>query len=488
VQNRNDLEAAFAVRSALVFRRWVNRRVETFQFLDADTVRRRMSVDFQLEAFAPLQGKSAYVPLMILAKRDLRNLDVVDEEGHPLSVLTTTANARVAARGLEMILRPLWPPALAFPRQEIREIVMGSPEAAAGVARRALALGGSIAGPLAQRVQEVPQQYQEELNDWIENVKALVQELAGGFLLLVPIELVPGKRRIIKFSYDAELRRFMGADEGRASAVANTIVSSFGWVARIESFHDLPVGWSASYHAEVVPPPDAFTAQVSLSVLPGKKGAPVEITRDRHRSRPHVRAASAGRGDKGRLSVQMHARRESLVVPLFLASALLTTILAFISARHASLEPQSLAALLVVPFALAAYYARSAENGYVTRALRWLRFVALIPVAAGISALALLALGSIGWDGHRPSDATLDWLREASHAAIAATMILAVSLLAPLFGRLIQPAVNGLSDYAERSEGWTGQTYWALFLIARAAGLIAVALGVLWTLYRLLPI
>jgi len=50
-------------------RTWVTRRIETFTFLEADTVRRRMSVDFTLPPSSTLSdGDMALVPLMLLTK------------------------------------------------------------------------------------------------------------------------------------------------------------------------------------------------------------------------------------------------------------------------------------------------------------------------------------------------------------------------------------------------------------------------------------
>jgi hypothetical protein len=73
---------------------WVHRRVETITFLDDIRIRRHMSVDFTL----PTLGLAIeYVPLSLVRKGLLKDLDVVDEEGRALPVLTLGQSAEVAA-------------------------------------------------------------------------------------------------------------------------------------------------------------------------------------------------------------------------------------------------------------------------------------------------------------------------------------------------------------------------------------------------------
>lgn len=97
--------AEYAVRLAMS-RQWVNRRVETFTFIDAHTVRRRMSVDLTLRSGLK-PGKTVLVPLMLLIKRDLRNLDVRGPRDEPLPVLNTNQNGDVAVMGLAAVIRRL---------------------------------------------------------------------------------------------------------------------------------------------------------------------------------------------------------------------------------------------------------------------------------------------------------------------------------------------------------------------------------------------
>src|SRR4051794_5545538 len=67
----------YVTRLALNPRRWVLRRVESFTFIDAHTVRRRMSVDFELMTNPAVEeGQLVWIPVLMVAERDLRALDL----------------------------------------------------------------------------------------------------------------------------------------------------------------------------------------------------------------------------------------------------------------------------------------------------------------------------------------------------------------------------------------------------------------------------
>ncbi len=87
---------------------WVHRRVETVSFLDGSSVHRRMSVDFDLpgEEARPRTGPPL-VPLTLLEKRPLVNLDVRDESGAALAVLNAEENGFVAWSLLARVVQVL---------------------------------------------------------------------------------------------------------------------------------------------------------------------------------------------------------------------------------------------------------------------------------------------------------------------------------------------------------------------------------------------
>jgi hypothetical protein len=241
-----------AVRLAMA-RNWVNRRVETFSFLDAETVRCRMSIDLTLPAMSFVTaGDFVFVPLLALAKRDLRNLDVRGPDDRPLPVLTTQQNAEAVVRGIKEQLTPLLPPGTA-----------------------------------------------------------------------------------LDANHERKLREIVEARDVDGSATAY-----------LKS--DAPMGF--------------LLDRVSDELV-----------------RSHLRAVPATRGDTATLTVVLHAYRQELLFPLAFSGLLISVVLALLPAHVYTIDAQTVAALLLVPFALSAYYIRGQDNSYVTRMLRGARLLVLFP-------------------------------------------------------------------------------------------------------------
>jgi hypothetical protein len=179
--------------------RWVHRRVEAFVLLDEARLRRRVSVDFTVPNTAYYQRQSglrqAAVPLAQLRKRVLRNLDVRDERGAALPVLSQEEN-RVVAYAMLVL-----------------------------TARRALRLTGAE-NLLPQRLidllerfaspdpEESDRAYAEarELAEagwepalWSNaRMLTLTRELARHFVLYARLRVRPGQRRVIKCVLDSD--------------------------------------------------------------------------------------------------------------------------------------------------------------------------------------------------------------------------------------------------------------------------------------------
>lgn len=473
--NEDEL-AKYAVRLALTFSNWVHRRTETFQFVDANTVRRRMSVDFTLPPSEQLaEGDIVYVPLMILEKEDLRHLDVVDEAGNSLQVLTTQQNGTIAERGLHFLLLSSWPKDQDLPIDVIAKITTGDRCEAKKDAAATLANDGAITVGLAGFDQR-------------DQVRALINDLAEGFLFLVPLQYRPGSRRLVKFSYDAALGHRSGQGFARQAYRRMTrLASSLGLMARLEEFSDLAIGWAESYHAEAVPAPGTYSAEATLEV---ERSAGIERSRDRHRSRPHLRAAGKSRGDSGQLALLFQARRDGLILPLLVSAAVIAGALAFVPKRSGHIDGQTLGALLLAPFALAAFYARSSENSYVTNALRGVRLVATVPVAAGVLVLSMLGLGYLGSTQASDSDTALSIARWSAHVALWSTVALFLALINPKLGSWTRPGMRWVQDRSQDKDWSNFSRIGATVSIAVAGivGLAAIAGVVLYGLYAVLPI
>jgi hypothetical protein len=424
--------ARYAVGLAMT-REWVNRRNETFTFIDANTVRRQMSVDFTLLHDSSLSpGDMVLVPIMLLEKKDLRNLDVRDEAGSALPVLTTQQNGATARVGLREMLQAKDGDSVDAALKDIVLSDWGNP-----VASNHLVTGSPI-----RRASSCLKPKRRN------RLETLLRELDKAFMLLVAFEYWPGQRHVCKLSYDAAIKPQrskppgppLGGARFRSAYVRfNRIGSSLGLFGRLEHFTDLAVGLGTSYHAEVVPAPDTYVAEAALWVQRAGTAIPEEPVQDDHAFRPHLRATPSSRSDTGRLSLTVHARREELIVPLCFSSFVISAVLAYVPQHANTLEGQTLAALLLLPFALSAFYVRSAENSYASRMLVGVRALAALPVAAGALVIGLVAAGRLPPEpGHSAGADELDIARVAFLIAAVPTAVLIAVLFVPLGGRLLR--------------------------------------------------
>jgi hypothetical protein len=304
-------------------------------------------------------------------------------------------------------------------------------------------------------------------------------------LLLVPLEYRAGERVIAKVSYDVALRRQNGSSSsGYLRFFVNRAVSSVGLVGRAEVFDNLAVGLCESYHAEVVPPRDVYVAEPALAVL--REGATVEDEPelDNHKFRPHVHVVPEARGDTGTLSLIFHAYRQELLLPLAFSGVLISATLGLMPARVYSLDGQTLAALLLVPFALSAYYIRGQENSYATHMLIGVRMLVLLPLAAALTALSLVALGSVPpAKGHPVGQGTFDLLQVAFLFAALPTALLIVSLISPGVGTVLRPKIRAAAgkDRETERKGETPRKGWRLVGgVAILLAIGAIVYGCYW--------
>ncbi len=474
----SEERALYAIQLASTYGLWVHRRVETFEFPAADTVRRRMSVDFTLPEVDELAvGVPVQIPIMTLKKGNLRHFDVCEGSGDRLSMLTTAQNGELTIAGLRRLLETSWRGADEDLTDLLLRIVEGDRDSAVETADRALREGGSLDGVL-KRMAESDSQAQVATV-----LRSLIEELADGFLLLVPTKYEPGSRQLVKLSYDAPLRKPARGRRQRLYVAATRLGSGLGWTGRREDFEEIQVGWAESYHVEVNPPQDTWIAEAALEVN-GEK--PV---RDRapRLLRPHLRVGPLARDRTAELTLSVHPRRDSLITPLLFAAATIATILVLVPQHQTSLDGQTLGALLLLPLALSAFYVRPGEHSYVTMSIQGIRAIAAVPVVAGIFVLALVALGLIPGGGRAADPGALEAAGWAARASVLSVYLLLIAFLAPTVGRPARALVRFV-------EGRVGDrrpsTRLAAFGSLALAGLVVFGLPLVagaYLLNRLLP-
>jgi hypothetical protein len=173
---------------------WINRRVERVAYLDRVTVRRHISVDFDVPPADKLPGRTVdnqrFLPIAQFAKDKLVNFDLRDHEDLSIPMLTAEQNGRVSSALL-----------LAFARlhgehkldpivdRYIPRLVTARSEAERELAwNRIFQRGTSVGEHLLRRPAFV----------------AIADNLRRNFILYLPVsEPDAGTRKIIKLGFDA---------------------------------------------------------------------------------------------------------------------------------------------------------------------------------------------------------------------------------------------------------------------------------------------
>jgi hypothetical protein len=373
------IKNAIAVSSVLLLlhpRRWIHRRVETIEFLDVSHVRRRMSVDFTVPADRHLPVKLStgqelvFAPLGFLTKRVLKNFDLRDEGGSTLPLLTQQQNSAVGQAMLLLAAQALLSEELdPHVARDIGDLVGGSTD----VANTAFT---NLAQPMG------PGSHEQRAALWENSrFRTLITDLSHQFVLYVPLDAIPGDRRVLKYQYDEEFRhRGLTLSErlGISPVPFNFIAPS--------------LGAAESYHAEVpAPDEDLIIAEATLSELAPTRQ---ELDREVRVHRTHLHRADMPRGALGWIEVEFRLRRAGFVLAAFWLAVGTTALLTagwLLHHYNIASSPSIAAALLVaLPGIYAAYLARPGEHRIVKMLVSGIRFlIALLATASFVSAAAL---------------------------------------------------------------------------------------------------
>jgi hypothetical protein len=449
----------YAMQLALRSTSWVSRRVERFDFLDATTVRRHMSVDFTLPYIGPddrlIEEEVVFVPLMLLRRGGmLRGVDVTDADGRSLNVIESAEGNVVALAGIRALVASIAKVKLAeVPSRDLERILRHKRKSASKLAETALdPKRGEIGKLLDPSLPPGSTQAETDaLAEQVDTIKALIKEMASGFPLLVAVPYRPQVQTLVKVSY---LTRFkssvlkpwrQGQKPAAIRLLANRLFSSLALVGRVEYFTGLEVRRSKSYHAEIVPASGTYCEEANLCLRYPEEVKEGRVTRgvyrDFNHSRPHLWVGDGDdtdRAEEGVLEVALFAEREGLILPLLVSAALIAGVLSLVLRHHPDVDGVTLGAVLLAPIALAAYYARTDENGYLTMAMRGVRYVGLASTIAAIIAIALVALGYLevpdgnGRTRTLGTPAALCVMEVVAWVALVCTVLLAMALCGPI--------------------------------------------------------
>jgi hypothetical protein len=389
---------------------WVARHVETLEILGGRSARRRLTVDIVLprspRAWVERRGDDATycVPFARLSKQlPTSFIDVRDEAGATMSLLTREENARISRRALAVATQRLLgsapvDAALGFALDVVVDEEGIPAEIGAAVYERAATFRNQLrAGPAAERL------------------RTIVSQLQANSIVWLLLRGRPGERRVIKLSYRIPLetpvvpaRRAeeimieqLGipiTEEGRIAPIetARNLVARFtasaGWDAIDIKVNDPVIQDPRSYHFQIRAPGGLRVEEIRPLEWP--EGSDLELYFEP--LHVYMRGASGTRAMPLLLRLRVH--RRGLVNLSLLASAAITSMLWFVQARQEQLtsigesgNAEVIASVLVlVPAALVIFATRPGENPLAASLLAGVRaFVVLAGLAAAAAAAAV---------------------------------------------------------------------------------------------------
>jgi hypothetical protein len=385
--------------------RWVHRRVETIELLDARELRRHTSVDFTLPRFPTLAtgpGDVEYVPVSLVRKGVLTGFDTRDEGGVSLPVLNRRQGAEI---GGTLLVQQA--------ELALEEIGIGPLRPLVERALRELA-GEDVPGASAPAGSPEAEQWEALVSDpW---VGPLLWDLDSQFVLFVPLARSEGVRRVVKFEYRQPIERRGVAGAGRFEAMRVSLgVRPYRWAASVTTLND-----TESFHVEVVVPPELSIARAVLATDEGDVlDEQVDV------ARAHLYRAEPGSGTTGTVELRVALRR-AVIWPVFFTTLAVTAILTAGLVAHVGWDLRAdrggAAGLVVALPALFAPFVAPGSHGLVRRMFIGLRVLALTAGLLSFAAAASLQLSL--------SARTTTWVWAALLVpALASTSIAGLALL-----------------------------------------------------------
>jgi hypothetical protein len=378
---------------------WLHRRVETISFVDTVTVRRKVSLDLTLGRHTPeMKVGSVAVRLVALAlfeKRTLTSLDVFDEAGRTLPVLTTRQNGALAGHILCTVAKAMARDADTTAIVEDLRAIAALPSDKAEARRQTL----------VARLEGLPAGDPLLVLSTSDVFKDFLRSFARNFILVTLVPGTAGTRRVLKFAYHSPVEEVALGWRTRAA-------KAMGWQAREYNLGLPGLVNCESYHVEIEVP-DGVSVDGAVLFERGLEDTNAEEIPDDHlgafarsgSSSVHFHASSKG-NENAEVRLWVRIAREGWLT----AAALATVGVAVVAVANAAflhrlLEPPGkqgsvstdVAALLMGLVAvLASFAVRVGEHPVTSRAVFGVRLVAMLSVATPLAAGWVLAFGPKG--------------------------------------------------------------------------------------------
>jgi hypothetical protein len=412
-----------AVQLALSFPEWVRRRRFVVSYVDDTTIQQRMSIDFQLpgpewfwSTTAPQPGDKIYVPIYLPEKDTLDQFTAFDENGRRLTMLPTADNGALAVAGLLPLVR-----ALAAERLPVSQLDGMQRKLREELVKIVMAPKRPGSDPVVEVLEPALAAELGTVLNAEDETKAVVRDLARGFLMLVPVTYEPDADRLIKAEWDVPNYWHGKRGGNRLALWAQSGLASIGWADKRQHLPALQIGWSRSTHVEIVAPADVQMSAVSLEAeqydpatkatvrtvrtVYNKPRATINVAprvpfnpfeKDRSLREASARQLLQARGDTGAVDIRFRSPASGVLVAATVASAMLTALIWVAGEHLAILDRQTFSAvLLVFPAILAAYLLRQGEHDFARRLLVGVRLCGLGVAVCSVAVSAILGVAPL---------------------------------------------------------------------------------------------
>lgn len=453
-------------------RQWVNRRVETIELLDVDTVSLRLSVDFRIPRKLPGEvhfardQRTFCLPVTILPRKSsLVYFDVRDEEGTSLPLLTRRENAGVTGSILVAAGRRALAVHCEGHGGEQLDLAPALITYLAAIPKRrwsaAKVFLKSVLDPNDADIYPDRRVAEALLHD--QDFRDLVSLAASCSFIHVPVVATPGERRIVKLSlispWDSPASgRPRGDDESRLRHRGHSVITWLGWQAETRYLTMPHVGNAETFHVQIRAP-----ERVEFTEAGMRNGPPSDLVRSEFPTAPtlpkpdfddpddaigyqqflggisrrkHLYVGNAHAHRTGIVWVRFRVVRHGFLRAAVSVAWLTAAVLALFAARveHVTGDSQTAAALLLLlPALIAGFLIAPGEHAMTRHLLRGPRF---LTAAVGVLALvATAAMLTIPTPDHTVPPALGEvWTVEAGLAALISTL-LTISMFLPLPGK-----------------------------------------------------
>jgi hypothetical protein len=355
---------------------WISRRTEAVDFVDEQTVTRRVSVSFEVppiaHGFEVRPGRKVlFAPLALFGKGLVRHLTVTTGAGEQIPMLNRADSEAVAAAMLvELGTSVVGEPLDDDIRAELEAIATGDPEDAFERVGRFMKLAADPASGQRHLLWQEPRAH------------VLIHDLARKFIFIVPtLDTAEHDERIVVYSYQETL-------ESKPPG----LLVRLGWRSMPLEVKVPSVGLARTCDIDIRVPDDLSIRRARLLDLRTR----TSLTEDSECGRTaHLYVPRPERETRGRARMELYVPAGAFSWATFGAAALATVILgagAIWAEQFARSAESASAMLLGVPALLAGYLTRPGEHGLVQRAVWGLRLA--LAVTFVVSLLAIVALVS----------------------------------------------------------------------------------------------